>query len=84
MYIPNSMVVADIIVPRWLKMSVYASPNPKHPLSRAEGCDQFCYRDEDCFSGLSRAVFIVIDQIHYAFVPPGQKWGAVGTRGLIN
>lgn len=65
MYVPNSMVVANILLLSYLsKMSVYASPNPEQPFSRAEGCERFCYRDEDHFIKLSRAVFIAIDQIH--------------------
>ena len=50
--------------------TVYISPNPKQPFSRAEDREQFCYGDGDHFRGFSGAVFTVIDQItqtlHYS------------------
>jgi len=53
---------------------VYVSPNPKQPFSRAEDCEQFCYRDEDHFHGFSRALFTVIHPItqtlHYSNARP--------------
>ena len=43
----------------------YVSPNPKQPFSRAEDCEQFCYKGDN-----SRAVSTVIDYItqilHYS------------------
>ena len=52
-----------------VQITFYVSPNPEQPLSRAEDCEQFCYRGR---GDNSRAVFTVIDHItqtlHYSNV----------------
>ena len=47
--------------------TVYDSPNSKQQISRAEDCEQFCYRDGDHFHGFSRVLSLTklfITQVH--------------------
>ena len=61
------------------RFTVYISPNPKQPFSRAEDCEQFCYMGR---GDNSRAVFTVIDRItqtlHYSM--HDRSFGLIGPR----
>ena len=56
--------------------TVYVSPNPKQPFSRAEDCEQFCRGDN------SKAVFTVIDHITQTlhFSMHNRGFGLIGPR----
>ena len=59
--------------------AVYVSPNPKQPFSRAEGCEQFCYRVEEITPkqsslSLTTSLKLFITQMH------DRSFGLIGPR----
>ena len=71
----------------WKRPGENPGPNPKQPFSRAEDCEQFCYRGR---GDNSRAVFTVIDHItqtlHYSNARPRFRpnWASSGACGVQN